>query len=508
MRRLLVLLGLLAALPVAERLMPKAAAQTTLRIGLSSDPDVLDPTLSRSVTARQVFAAMCDKLVDINARLEIVPQLATSWEWQEEGRALVLQLRPGVRFHDGTPLDAAAAVTGLERHLRTNGSTRRGEMGPIRSIEATGPMTLRISLTAPFAPLLAALSDRAGMLVSPRQATVTGNDFQREPACAGPYRLTRRIAQDRIDLEKFEGYWDAARIHADRVTYRPIPDATVRAANLRAGQLDIIERVQPTDVGELRRDARVHVLQGPSLSSFYIAVNIAHGPQANSPIGREQKVREAFDLAIDRQALNQVAFDGLYRPGNQSVPPDNPFYAASLPVPGRDLARARALLREAGYANTRVKVRMLVPNTTDYTQASEVIQAMVAEAGIDLEIQVTETATLLRQWTAGEFESLIIQWSGRTDIDANLWGFNACNEPLNGGRYCNPAADAALLEGRSSVDPARRRAAYGRAMQVLLHDRPYIYLWHSTNIAATGARVEGLQLVPDGLIRVAGVRVR
>ncbi len=484
-----------------------AAAQTTLRIGLASDPDVLDPTLSRSVAARQVFAAMCDKLVDIDARLQPVPQLATSWAWSADGLALDLQLRPGVRFHDGAEMDAAAVVAGLQRHLRTNGSTRRGELGPVRAVEATGPLAVRISLSQPFAPLLAALTDRAGMMVSPRQAQVTGADFAREPGCAGPFRLTRRIAQDRIDLERFDGYWDAARIHVDRVTYRPLPDTTVRAANLRAGQLEIIERVMPSDVAELRRDRRVQLLQSPSLASIYIAVNMANGAAAQSPVGQDARVRQALELAIDRTVLNQVAFEGLYAPGNQSVPPGHPQHIAALPVPGRDVARARALLREAGFADG-VRIRMSVPNTTEYVQASEVIQAMAAEAGIRLELQVIEVATLLRQWTAGEFESLIIQWSGRTDIDNNLWGFNACGESLNGGKYCSEAADAALREGRSNVDPARRMAAYQRAMQVLLQDRPYIYLYHPTLFFGAAARLQGLQLVPDGLIRLQDLRLR
>ena len=193
MRMLAVLLSLLA-LPVTAQ---------HLRIGIVSDPDVLDPTLSRSVAARQVFAAMCDKLVDVNERLEIVPQLATAWRWDDGGRALVMTLREGVRFHDGAVLDGEAAAIGLRRHIETAGSTRRGEMGPVREIVATGPLEVTIRLSEPFAPLLAALTDRAGMLVSPRQAQVTGADFQREPGCAGPFRLTRRVAQDRIELERF-----------------------------------------------------------------------------------------------------------------------------------------------------------------------------------------------------------------------------------------------------------------------------------------------------------------
>jgi len=475
-----------------------------LRIGIASDPDVLDPTLSRSVAARQVFAAMCDKLVDIDEKLNIVPQLATAWRWEDQGRALVLTLRPGVCFHDGAALDGEAAAIGLRRHIETAASTRKAELGPVREVAATGPMEVTIRLSEPFAPLLAALTDRAGMLVSPRQAQVLGADFQREPACAGPFRLTRRVAQDRIELERFNDYWNAAAIHAQRVTYRPITDATIRMANLRAGALDVVERISPSDVADIRGDRRTRLVEAPSLASFYIAINVAHGPAANTPLGRDGRVREALERAIDRQALVNVAFEGLWIPGNQSVPPGHAFYAKSQPIPPRDVVRARALLREAGH--DRVRMKLSVPNTTDYLQASEVIQAMAREAGIDIELQVIETATLLRQWTAGEFESLIIQWSGRVDLDQNLYNFNACGQALNGGRYCNSALDAALNTARRSVDPAARATAYEAAARIYLVDRPYIYLWHPRVLHGVGAAIQGLQPVPDGIIRIQGLK--
>ncbi|MBP0447295.1 ABC transporter substrate-binding protein [Roseomonas sp. SSH11] len=500
-RSRLALLGLFAGLWAG------AATAQTLRVGIVSDPDVLDPTLSRSLAARQVFAAMCDKLIEVDADLRLVPQLATAWRWEDEGRRLVLTLRPDVRFHDGAAMDAEAVVTGLRRHLETPGSTRRGEMGPVKEVVATGPLEVTIRLEQPFAPLLAALSDRAGMIVSPRAAGRVNQDFAREPACAGPFRFTRRVAQDRIELERFPEYWDAGRIHFDRVVYRPITDSTVMSANLRSGTIELAERVAATDLPELRADRRVQIASVPSLNSVYIAVNVANGPRAETPLGRDRRVREALELAIDRAALVQVAFDGQYLPGNQSVSPSSPNYVKSLPVPGRDLARARALLREAGFTD-RVKMRMSVPNTSEYSQAAEIIQAMAAEAGIDVELQVIETATLLRQWTSGDFESLLIAWSGRLDLDGNLWGFNACGESLNGGKYCSQQADAALREGRSSVDPAQRAAAYERAMRVLLADRPYIYLWHSRILHGASSRLEGLKPVPDGLIRLQGVRLR
>jgi peptide/nickel transport system substrate-binding protein len=176
---------LLAALVLGA--MPASAQQ--LRIGLNSDPDALDPTTSRTVAGRVVFTAMCDKLIDIDANLELVPQLATAWTWSEDGKALTLSLRPGVKFHDGEAFDAAAVKYTIERGLTLPGSTRKSELGPVTGVEIVDKLTARIVLSAPFAPLTAQLADRAGMVVSPKAASASGDDFSRHPVCTGPYQF-------------------------------------------------------------------------------------------------------------------------------------------------------------------------------------------------------------------------------------------------------------------------------------------------------------------------------
>jgi peptide/nickel transport system substrate-binding protein len=485
-------------------LLPSLASAQPLRIGLASDPDILDPTLSRTSAGRVVFSGLCDKLVEIDAKLNFVPQLATAWAWQDEGKTLALTLRQGVKFHDGATMDAASVQASLQRHLTMQGSTRRAEMGPITAIDTTGPLEVKIRLSAPFAPLVAALSDRAGMMMSPASAAQNGENFARAPGCAGPFKFNRRIAQDRIELERFADYWDAKSIAFDSAVYRPIPDATVRAANLRSGTLDVIEAVNPNDVPDLKADRRVKVHFGPSLAVNYLAINVANGKRAEAPLGSSKLVRAALEAAIDRKVLNQVAFEGLFTPGNQAVPPGHAFYADAIPVPPRDLAKAKALLKQAGFDT--VKMQLTVPNTTTYRQVSEVLQAMAAEAGIQMELVITEVATSLKQWTDGDFESLVIAWSGRTDIDGNLYNFKACGAALNGGRYCNADVDRLLNLGRQASDPATRKRAYAESAAIYLEDRPYIYLWHPVLITGTAANIEGLAMVPDGLIRPQGLK--
>jgi peptide/nickel transport system substrate-binding protein len=480
-------------------------AEPALRIGLASDPDALDPTSSRTVAARVVFAALCDKLVDIDADLNYVPQLATAWEWAADGTSLTLKLRPGVKFQDGEPFDAAAVKYNIERHLTMPGSNRKNELGPLTSAEVVDAVTVKLVLSQPFAPLIAVLSDRGGMMISPKAGRELGDKFGTHPVCAGPYKFVERVAQDRIVLEKFTGYWNAGEMHFDRVTYLPIPDTAVRAANLRSGGLDIAEAMLPSDVEALKADKRVKVVTGASLASTYLVVNVANGPRAQTPLGQDPRVREALELAIDRKLLNQVAFDGQYIPGNQSVPPGNRFYVKSLPMPGRDLARAKALLKQAGH--DRLKVKLLVPNTTDFVQAAQVLQSMVAEAGFDLELNVVEVTTSLSQWIKGDFEALLILWSGRTDLDSNLYGFNACEGTLNGSKYCNRDVDRLLTEARTHNDFAMRYAAYEAAAKLYLADRPYIYIYHPALIYGVNARLEGFRLVPDSMIRLAGLRM-
>src|SRR5450432_3315504 len=207
--------------------MATAASAQTLRFGLAEDPDVLDPTLARTFVGRVVFAALCDKLFDIDDKLNIVPQLATGYEWSADSKALTIKLRPGVTFHDGEKFDAAAVKFNIERHKTMAGSNRRGELAPVASVDVVDPATVRLNLSAPFSPLLAQLADRAGMMVSPKAAQAEGERFGAKPVCSGPFKFSERVAQGRIVLERFPNYWNKDAIHFDKVIYNPITDSTV-----------------------------------------------------------------------------------------------------------------------------------------------------------------------------------------------------------------------------------------------------------------------------------------
>jgi len=495
-----------AAFIAAFLVLPAPAAAQTLRIGLQEDPDTLDGAKNWSFVGRNVMTSICDKLVDIAPDASIVPMLATSWETAANGKAITFRLRPGVRFHDGVPFNAAAVKFSLDRALTLPDSRRKSEISAIGNVEALDELTVRVDMATPFSPLLAQFADRAGIMVSPKAAQALGDQFGNKPVCAGPYRFVERVAQDRIVLERFADYWDKERYFIQRVVFLPMPDATVRFANLRAGQLDMIERLSPTDLDTLRKSDKLAAAAITGLGYQGITFNIANGARASNPFGKDKRVRAALDLAIDRNILNAVANSGEFQVGNQPVPPPNFYYNGALPVPARDVERAKALLKEAGVANPTLT--LLVPNADANRQAAEIIQSMASEAGIEVKIELTEFITMLQRAREGNFDADYVGWSGRIDPDANIHTLVGCKVPGNDGHYCNPELENLLQAARLTSDRAARKQAYEGVMRILLDERPIIYLWHQKWIWGLAADLQNYVPYPDGLIRLRDVKYK
>lgn len=492
---------LLAAVCAAA--LTSAASAQTLRIALREDADILDPTLARTYVGRIVFMGLCDKLFDINEKLEIVPQLATSHEWTDP-TTLVLKLREGVTFHDGEPFNAAAVKYTLERHLTMQGSYRRSEISVIDTVEVVDPLTVRIKLKTASSPFLAQLADRSGMIVSPKAAEAAGKDFGLKPVCTGPFRFVERVAQDRIVLERFPNYWNKDAIKLDRVVYLAIPDSSIRLANLQAGSIEMTEQVLAPDVEAVRKNPRLKLAISDYLGYQGITFNVGAGSRANTPVGKDSRVRRAFELSLDRDALVQVVYAGLYTPTAQAVPSESPFYVPGVKPPARDVAKAKALLREAGYT-APVPVALTVPNNPDLRQAAEVIQSMAAEAGFDVKITAMEFASSLQAESRGDFEAYMLAWSGRVDADGNLYSFIRTGGALNNQKYSNPKVDELLDKARAVSDVAERRSLYAEMWKIQQEDLPIMYLWTQKNIVGMSAKVNGFRPIPDGMIRLQGV---
>lgn len=477
-------------------------AQSVLKIGLQDDPDTLDPVSNWSFVGRHVLQSLCDKIVDIDQTGKIIPMLAESWEWSPDSTVLTLKLRKDALFHDGTPVDAAAIKYNLERALTSGISRRKAEISAIKSVDAVDATTVKINLKEPSVPLLAALSDRAGMIISPAAGAKLGDKFTEAPVCSGPYKFLERVVQDRIVLEKFPQYYDAAKYHFDRLIYRGMPDSNVRLLNLRSRQLDLIERLAATDVEAVKKDKALAVDPVVGLGYYGITFSIG-GEGANLDAGKKAAIREAFSLAIDRQAISNVVFDGQASTGNQPFPPSSPFYDKNFPVPGRDLDAAKKKMAEAGVKS--VDLELLVPTDAERQQVAQLIQAMVQEIGIKVSIKPTELMTLLDVARQGKFQAHLVGWSGRVDPDLNITPMLACGVATNDARYCNEQLDTILAKARSLGDVEARKAEYAKAMTILLKDLPIVYLYHSQWIFAHSSTLTGLKPVPDGIIRLTNV---
>jgi peptide/nickel transport system substrate-binding protein len=481
-----------------------------LVMALSAEPDRLDPTTSSSLYTRYVMNTICEKLYDIDAEGDLVPQLATAMPTiSPDGRTFTIPVRTGISFADGTPFDAAAVVRTLQRHLTLETSSRRSELGPISSIEAPDPATVVVRYEQPFAPLTASLADRAGMIMSPAALDRFGEDFGESPVCVGPFKFAERVPQTSITVVRDPNYYDADQVHLDSITYRIITDANIRAANLRSGDVQVADRISPQDVDALQLEDGIGVLQIGSLGYQGVTFNLGNvdgvgqPPQPiDTPIASDPRVRQAFALSVDRTTLVNAVFNNWYDPACSPISPDSSFASeASNACQPYDPARARELLAEAGVP-TPYRVTMLVTNTPDTLRLAQALQASVRDGGFEVVIQPVEYSTLLDTQDRGDFEILQLGWSGRIDPHANMANFLTSGAGNNVAGYSNPEVDRLLAEATHVTDPAARAEIYGQVVEIVQHDLPILYLYRPRNLTAYTTDVAGIATFADGVVRL------
>ncbi|MEV6368444.1 ABC transporter substrate-binding protein [Micromonospora musae] len=482
-----------------------------LVIALSAEPDALDPTLSRSLYSRYVFQAMCQKLYDVDEKAQVVPQLATALPTtSSDGKSVTIPLRENVRFADGTQLDAAAVKATIERHLSNARSARKSELGPIEAVDTPDAHTVVIRLAQPFAPLVGALADRAGMIMSPKALQSLGDDFASAPVCVGPFKFGKRVPQNSIEVVRDPNFYDASKVHLDGITWRILSDASIRAANLRSGDAQVADSVSTQDVAALQGESSLTVLQSQSLGYQGLTFNIGNvdglgtAPKPiNRPIAQNAKVRQAFEHALDRKALVQAVFNGIHAEACSPISPASPFSSPEAQnCPAHDPAKAKQLLTEAG-VQTPYPVTMLASNTPDTLRLAQALQSMVKDGGFDLKINPVEYSSLLDEQDRGNFELLQLGWSGRIDPDANITNFVGTRASQNVAGYSNPQLDGLLTQARQASDIEERKKLYGQAVTLLQQDDALIYLYRQRNLTAFSNKIQGLQVFPDGVIRAA-----
>jgi peptide/nickel transport system substrate-binding protein len=298
-------------------------------------------------------------------------------------------------------------------------------------------------------------------------------------------------------VERFADYWDKDHVFIDKITYLPIVDTSVRLAALRSGSIDMTERVLATDIKTVRDDPKLRMAPSVSLAWFGLMINQSNGPKSENPLGKDLRVQKAFELSIDRDAINQVVFNGEFIVGNQWVSPQSPYYQKDFPVPKRDVVKAKPLVFD-----------YMVNNAPESRAIAEMVQSMAAEAGFDIRLRVVEVATALKAGEDGDFQIYALTWSGRSDPDGNSVIYQTCGAPQNMAKYCDKEVDAWHQEARAATDLEARKAIYRKITERFLDKGWIMYLYHPQNLVAHTARLEGLRKVPDGILRVVGLKLK
>ncbi|HTK93292.1 MAG TPA: ABC transporter substrate-binding protein [Verrucomicrobiae bacterium] len=493
------LLGVLASVGLWLAAAP-ADAQVrggTLRIGMDADNTTMDPHLSTAAVDRQVYNNIYGKLFDIDMKFGIVPQLVQSWEVKSGGLVYVFKLRRGVKFHDGTDFNADIVKWNFDR-MRDPAlaSPRRSEIAPVKDVKVVDPYTVELTLSAPYAPLLSVLTDRAGMMVSKAAVEKYKDDYARNPVGTGPFRFAEWVKDDHLTIKRFEGYWEKGLPHLDEVIYRPIPDPSVRFTAMRTGQIDVMHQIAPKDVAAAKSEKGIKVSEIPSLWWQGMHLNNQVAPFTSKPI------RQAIWYAVDRTVIQRVAYQGLGTPAWGPFPSSMWAQDTDFSDWRRDPAKAKTKLAEGGMPNG---FSFTVKGLPAQVQELQIIQAQLKDVGVDMKIEQLEFGKLLADLNSHNFVALRIGWSGRPDPDGNVHAFLHSKGGLNRVRYSNPKMDELLDAARTEGDQAKRKALYAQISRIAAEDAPYIWIHHDAEVKVWGDQVKGFEHISDGMIRVKGV---
>ncbi len=489
-----------AAAPTSAAAAPTAASGAakkggTLKVALNSDIIGIDPHGASAGVDRNVYTAIYNGLIAPDKNLNIVPDLAESWTTPDP-RTYIFKLRQGVKFHDGTPCDADAVKKNFDWILDpANVSPRKPEIDGIDQVSVVDPLTVRITVKNPFAPFLSIISDRAGYMVSPAARAKFGKDYARNPVGTGPFQFVEWIKDDHVTFKRFDGYFEPNLPYLDQITYRPIPDLSVALTELKTGNVDFLFSIDPKDVPDIKSLPNAVYLEGPGVGYQGLWMNTVKGPLANKAL------REAVNLAVDREALLAVAYFGVGEIAQGPIPPSSWAFDASVPHVQRNLATAKQKLAEGGQPNGFKLVLKAQSNSPLQDKITQLIQAQLGEANIQVEIQTVEFGALLKVGEQGDFDAMSLGWSGRIDPDGNIEPIFQTKGAFNYGKYSSPAIDEAIVRERQAGDQATRKQIFQQIQKTINDDAAYVFTYFPPTSFAALKTVQGFEVTPDGLMR-------
>jgi peptide/nickel transport system substrate-binding protein len=475
-----------------------AAAQTpvrggALRVGWIADAKILDPHFSVQFSERYVLYMVFNTLVGLDRSFSVVPELARAWQVSPDGKRVTFQLQRGVKFHDGSDFTADVVKWNIERILDPQTkSPQRSQLEPaVAAVTVTDPHTVVFELKKPFAPLLAALAERPGFMVSPAAVKQAGADFGRRPVGTGPFRFVEWVADSQLTLERFPDYWDKGKPYLDRVTFRIVPDPTVRLTMVRTGEVDIATDVDAKDVPALRGEAALRISEVRPPARW-----TALQWQVDKPPFNNKALRQAIALGVDRNELKEVLLSGFGEPARGPVVPGLWWFDPNFKGFGHDVEQAKRKLAEAGYPNG-FRHKFVVENTPQWIRQAELLQGQLQKINVTLELEPVNTADAYAQIVQRKTNWTHTRWTQRADPSGLLTILFHSKGFANSTGYSNPRVDELLDRAAAIYEPERRKPLYQEAERLITDDVPYVFLNYTTEFAIMSQKVQNWGWIPD-----------
>ena len=468
----------------------------TLNFLLESMPTNLDPRIGTDAFSEHLDFLMFDSLLQRDDHLDLAPDLAEKWE-MPDAQTYVFHLRHDVKFSNGQPLTSAdvkftfdSIISGAIR------TPKRGAYALVDSITAPDPYTVIFHLRAPYASFPLNLT-RQAVGVVPQNS---GPDFAQHPIGTGPFRFVSLATDENIILDRNPNYFAGAP-SLERIRFRIVPDALVRALELRKGSGDIeVNSLPPDTVAALARDPNLEVTRSPGTALAYISFNF------DDPILAHRRVRQALACATDRQSLITYLLRGYARPADSLLPPNHWAYDGNVAHYDFDPARANSLLDAAGFPRGPDGIRFHLELKTSTDESTRLLAAALQDqwhrVGVQLDLRSLEFATFYSDITRGSFQLYTLRWLGANlDPDSFEYVFSSKKTPpagANRGHFRNPQLEVLLDEARVITDRAKRKEILSQIQQLVATDEPYINLWYYDNISVHSRRITNIQLSPGG----------
>jgi peptide/nickel transport system substrate-binding protein len=478
-----------------------------LTVGLTRGAyDTLDPTTEASFSSVEIFRAIMLRLYDFDAKGNIYPELAAKLPTiSPDGRTYTIALRQGVLFNDGTPFNAQAVVTTLERDINLPTSQRASDLSPVSSITTSGPYTVVIHLNQRFTPLLQNLATNDGIIMSPTQLQKLGTNFGSDPIGVGPFMYDSQVPGVSVTVVKSPYFYDQLAVHLDKIVFQNESSGGAGLEDLEAGDIQILDGVSPTQIQAAQQAGGIHLIKVDSLGWLGIQFNIGNyggmgTPFENvgTPLASSALLRQAFEEAIDRKTLVNVVFDGAGVPDCTPIAPaSTTIYDPTVKCTPYDPQNARKLVAESGIPDPTVNLDSVGNSTLD-----QFIQSEEQAVGINVTINTISEPLMTAVQSAGHFDAMVTGWTGSPALDRNVFQWLATSGSRNFGGYSNPRLDEILANARKATSAKALKVLWHAAFKIMIDDRPIIFLYHPIVYAAVAGNVKGVEFLQDVQARV------